>query len=83
MNQGLVTQAVNALIESARNALVGANLSQTASGFKGKDGKALTLDRSAGENTIYALTQYQKSRNGCLEVDGICGPATWKDLIAL
>ena len=54
-----------------------------ARGFKGKDGKALTLDRSAGENTIYALTQYQKSRNGYLEVDGICGPATWKDLIAL
>ena len=54
-----------------------------ARGFKGKDGKALTLDRSAGENTIYALKQYQKSRDGYLEVDGICGTATWKDLIAI
>ena len=54
-----------------------------ARGFKGKDGKKLELDRSAGTNTIYALTQYQKSRGGYLEVDGICGPATWKDLIAL
>ena len=54
-----------------------------ARGFKGKDGKALTLDRSAGENTIYALKQYQKSRKGVLEVDGICGTATWKDLIAI
>lgn len=54
-----------------------------ARGFKGKDGKELELDRSAGTNTIYALTQYQKSRKGVLEADGICGPATWKDLIAL
>lgn len=54
-----------------------------ARGFKGKDGKELELDRSAGTNTIYALKAYQKSRNGYLEVDGVCGPATWKDLIAL
>lgn len=54
-----------------------------ARGFKGKDGKSLSLDRSAGENTIYALKQYQKSRDGYLEVDGICGTATWKDLIAI
>lgn len=54
-----------------------------ARGFKGKDGKALTLSRKAGENTIYALTKYQKSRNGVLEVDGECGENTWKDLIAI
>lgn len=54
-----------------------------ARGFKGKDGKALSLDRSAGENTIYALKQYQKSRKGVLEVDGVCGTDTWKDLIAI
>ena len=54
-----------------------------ARGFKGKDGKVLVLDSQAGENTVYAITQYQKSRNGKLEVDGICGSATWKDLIAL
>ena len=54
-----------------------------ARGFKGKDGKELGLDRSAGENTIYALKAYQKSRNGALEVDGIAGTDTWKDLIAM
>lgn len=54
-----------------------------ARGFKGKDGKPLTLDRAAGTNTIHALTQYQKSRKGVLEADGICGDKTWRDLIAL
>ena len=54
-----------------------------ARGFKGKNGKALTLSRKADENTIYALTQYQKSRNGVLVVDGACGENTWKDLIAI
>lgn len=54
-----------------------------ARGFKGKNGKTLTLSRKADENTIYALTQYQKSRNGVLVVDGECGEKTWKDLIAI
>lgn len=54
-----------------------------ARGFKGKNGKALTLSRKADENTIYALKQYQKSRNGVLVVDGECGENTWKDLIAI
>ena len=54
-----------------------------ARGFKGKDGKDLKLDREAGENTIHALKEYQKSRKGVLEVDGICGTNTWKDLIAI
>lgn len=52
-----------------------------ARGFKGKDGKALTLDRAAGTNTIYALNAYKKSRN--MKQDGICDAAVWKDLIAL
>ena len=64
------------------------NLSEVAKeakarGFKGKDGKELVLDKQAGENSIYALTEYQKSRKGVLKVDGVCGSATWKDLIAL
>ena len=49
--------------------------------FKGKDGKELKLDRSAGTNTIYALNAYKKSRN--MKQDGICDAAVWKDLIAL
>ena len=54
-----------------------------ARGFKGKNGKALSLSRKADENTIYALKAYQKSRNGVLTVDGECGEKTWKDLIAI
>lgn len=54
-----------------------------ARGFKGKGGKALKLTWTADANTIYALKAYQKSRKEVLEVDGICGPATWKDLIAI
>ena len=54
-----------------------------ARGFKGKNGKALSLSRKADENTVYALKQYQKSRNGVLVVDGECGEKTWKDLIAI
>ncbi len=54
-----------------------------ARGFKGKNGKALKLTWTADANTIYALKAYQESRKKVLEVDGICGPATWKDLIAI
>lgn len=54
-----------------------------ARGFKGKNGKVLKLTWTADANTIYALKAYQESRKKVLEVDGICGPATWKDLIAI
>lgn len=54
-----------------------------ARGFKGKNGKALKLTWTADANTIYALKAYQESRKEVLEVDGICGSKTWKDLIAI
>ena len=54
-----------------------------ARGFKGKNGKTLKLTWTADTNTIYALKAYQESRKEVLEVDGICGSATWKDLIAI
>ena len=54
-----------------------------ARGFKGNNVKALKLTWTADANTIYALKAYQESRKEVLEVDGICGPATWKDLIAI
>lgn len=54
-----------------------------ARGFKGKNGKALKLTWTADTNTIYALKAYQESRKDVLEVDGVCGPVTWKDLIAI
>ena len=52
-----------------------------ARGFKGKDGKELTLDREAGTNTIYALNQYKKLRK--MKQNGICDGVVWKDLIAI
>lgn len=54
-----------------------------ARGFKGKNGKTLKLTWTADTNTIYALKAYQESRKDVLEVDGVCGPVTWKDLIAI
>ena len=39
------------------------------------------LDRSYGTATEASVRKYQSLRN--LTVDGICGPATWADLIAL
>lgn len=39
------------------------------------------LDRSFGQLTLTAVKKYQTDRK--LAVDGICGPATWADLIAL
>lgn len=52
-----------------------------AGGYKGKDGKVLTLDSSAGTNTIYALRSFQKKAG--VTVDGICGPNTWKKLLGI
>ena len=59
-----------------------------ARGYKGKDGKELTLDRECGTNTVYAIKNYQKDREKvdpgiCGGVDGIAGLKTLKDMIAL
>lgn len=59
-----------------------------ARGYKGKDGKELTLDRECGTNTIYAIKNYQRNREKvdpgiCGGVDGIAGEKTLKDMIAL
>ena len=59
-----------------------------ARGYKGKDGKELTLDRECGANTVYAIKNYQKDREKvdpgiCGGVDGVAGEKTLKDMIAL
>ena len=56
--------------------------------FKGKDGKPLKLDKHCDVNTVYAIKQYQKAREKvnpgiCGGVDGVAGPKTLKDMIAL
>ncbi len=59
-----------------------------ARGFKGKDGKDLKLDKDCGENVEHAIKQYQKAREKvdpgiCGGVDGVAGPKTLRDMIAL
>ena len=48
-------------------------------GYKGENKKVLAVDGSAGGNTIYALCNFQRDRG--LAVDGVCGSATWNELL--
>ena len=50
-------------------------------GFKGADGKKLTVDSIAGTNVVYALKQFQKKYS--LEVDGVYGEKSHKKMKAL
>ena len=59
-----------------------------ARGFKGKNGKALNLDKVCDTQTVYAIKQYQKDReenNPCSvgAIARIAGPRTLQDMIAL
>ena len=59
-----------------------------ARGFKGKDGKDLILDKDCGDNVVHAIKQYQKAREKAQPgsvgaIDGIAGPKTLQDMIAL
>lgn len=48
-------------------------------GFKGKNGRPLTVDRDFGQNVDYAVRLFQKSKD--LTPDGIIGSKTWKALL--
>lgn len=48
-------------------------------GFKGKNGRPLTVDRDFGQNVDYAVRLFQKSKD--LTADGIVGLKTWKSLL--
>lgn len=50
-----------------------------AKGYKGKDGKVLQIDNSAGSNTDFAIRAFQKKNS--LEVDGVVGSNTWNKLL--
>lgn len=47
-------------------------------GYKGKDGKALTIDGSYGGNTEYAVEKFQAAHE--LDVDGVTGEQTYTAL---
>lgn len=47
-------------------------------GFKGKDGKTLTVDGNFGINSVYALKMFQKKYN--LTQDGIYGSASYNKM---
>lgn len=49
------------------------------SGYRGKDGKKLTVDGVFGTNTDYAVKAYQKAHG--LTVDGVIGQNTWNKLL--
>ena len=48
-------------------------------GFTDASEKALVVDGSFGTATLYALKAYQNAKR--LEVDGICGAETWKNIL--
>ena len=48
-------------------------------GYKGENGKTLSIDGDFGGNTDYALRSYQKAKG--LSVDGICGKNSWNALL--
>lgn len=59
-----------------------------ARGINGKDGKPLKLDKHCDTNTVFAIKQYQRAREKvdpgiCGGVDGVAGPKTLQDMIAL
>lgn len=48
-------------------------------GYRSPSGYQIALDAAAGENTIYALKQFQEAAG--LTPDGVCGEKSWKILL--
>ena len=48
-------------------------------GYRGVNGKAISVDAAAGPSTIYALKTFQRAAG--LPEDGICGEKSWKILL--
>lgn len=52
-----------------------------AKGYKGKNGKPLTIDGHLGDNTAYAVTAFQKAEKLDVKSPGTIGGKTWVALI--
>lgn len=52
-----------------------------AKGYKGKNGKPLTIDGHLGDNTAYAVTAFQKAEKLVVKSPGTIGDKTWAALI--
>lgn len=55
-----------------------------ANGYKGSDGKPLTVDEMAGTNVVYAINSYQKDHPECGsngKTDGTVGAKMWASLL--
>ena len=50
-------------------------------GYKGKNGKPLTIDGHLGDNTAYAVVAFQKAKNLEIKSPGTIGGKTWVALI--
>ena len=48
-------------------------------GYKGENKKVLEIDGSAGNNTIFAVKNFQRDRK--ITVDGVVASATWSELL--
>ena len=48
-------------------------------GYRGANGKTISIDAAAGPNTIYALKAFQKAAG--LPDDGVCAEKSWRILL--
>lgn len=53
----------------------------SAKGYKGKNGKALTVDGHLGDNTAYAVAAFQKTEKLDVKSPGTIGGKTWTALL--
>lgn len=52
-----------------------------AKGYKGKNGKELTIDGTLGENTAYAVATFQAAKKLSISTPGTIGAKTWTALL--
>ena len=53
-----------------------------ADGYKGKNGKELTIDGTLGENTAYAVATFQAAKKLSISTPGTIGAKTWTALLS-